>query len=59
MEFVLSLDRLLCPHTVGSGQEQKVAHQGKCRLWVDLKKLSPKLTEIGRQLPHSQLTSYA
>ena len=24
MEFVLSLDSLLCPHTIGSGQEQKV-----------------------------------
>ena len=47
MEFVLSLDSLLCPHTMGSGQEQKVAHQGKCRLWVDLHKLSPKLTETG------------
>ena len=35
MEFVLSLDNLLCPHTMGSGQEQKVAHQGKCGLWVD------------------------
>ena len=40
MEFVLSLDSLLCPHTMGSGQEQKVAHQGKCRLWVVLKVVS-------------------
>ena len=58
MEFVMSLDSLLCPHTMGSGQEQKVAHQGKCRLWVDLQKLSPKLAEIGGQPPHSQLPSY-
>ena len=36
MEFVMSLDSLLCLHTIGSGQEQKVAHQEKCRLWVDL-----------------------
>ena len=28
MEFVLSLDSLLCPHTIGSEQEQKAAHQG-------------------------------
>ena len=36
MEFVLSLDSLLCLHTMGSGQEQKVSHQGKCRQWIDL-----------------------
>ena len=58
VEFVLSLDSLLCPHTMGSGQEQKVAHQGKCRLWVGLQKWIPELTEIGGQLPHSQLLSY-
>ena len=58
MEFVLSLDSLICLHTMGSGQEQKVAHQGKCRLWVDLQKLSPKLTETGGHLTHSQLPSY-
>ena len=53
MEFVLSLDSLLCPHTMDNGQEQKVAHLGKCRLWVDLQKLSSKVTETGGQLPHS------
>ena len=53
MEFFLSLDSLLCPHTMGNRQEQKVAHQGKCRLWVDLQKLSSKLTETGGQLPDS------
>ena len=58
MEFVRSLDSLLCPHTMGSGQEQKVVHRGRCRLWVDLKKLSLKLTETGGQAPHSQLPSY-
>ena len=58
MESVLSLDTLLCMHTMGSGQEQKVAHRGKCRLWVGLQKLSLELTEIGGQLPHSQLPSY-
>ena len=47
MEFVLSLDSSLCPHTIGSGQEQKVSHQGKCHLWVGLQKLSPELTETG------------
>ena len=26
MEFVPLLDSLLCPYTMGSGQEQKVAH---------------------------------
>ena len=55
IEFVLSLDNLLSPHTMGSGQEQKVAHKGKFRLWVDLQKLSPKLNEKGGQLPHSRL----
>ena len=59
MEFVLSLDSLLYSHTMGSGQEQKVAHQGKCHLWVDLQKLSPKLTETGGQSPHSQFPSYS
>ena len=58
MEFILSLDNLLCPDNMGNGQEQKVAHQGKCRLWANLKKLSPKLNEKGGQLPHSQLPSY-
>ena len=58
MEFVLSLDNLLCSHTMGSGREQKVAHQGKCRLWADLQKLSLKINEKGGQLPHSQLPSY-
>ena len=58
MEFVLSLDSLLCLHTIGSGQEQKVTHQRKFHLWVDLQKLFPKLTETGGQLPHSQLPSY-
>ena len=58
MEFVMSLNSLLCPHTMGSGQEQKVVHQGKCRIWVDLQKLSSKLNETGGQLPHSQLPSY-
>ena len=53
MEFVMSLDNLLCPHTMGNGQEQKVAHQGKCRLWADLQKLSLKLNEKGGQLQHS------
>ena len=47
VEFVLSLDSLLCPHTMGSGQEQKVVHQGKCRLWVGLQKWIPELTETG------------
>ena len=59
MESVLLLDSLLCQHTMGSSrQEQKVAHQGKCRLWVGLQKWSPELTEIGGQLPHSRLISY-
>ena len=58
MEFVLSLGSLLSPHIMGSGQEKKFAHQGKCRLWIDLPKLSPKLTEIGGQLPPSQIPSY-
>ena len=26
MESILSLDSLLCPHTMGNGQEKKVAH---------------------------------
>ena len=47
MEFVMSLDNLLYPHTMASGQEQKVTHRGKCRLWADLQKLSPKLSEKG------------
>ena len=45
MELVLSLDSLLCPYAMGSGQEQRVSHQGKCLLWVDLQKLSSKLNE--------------
>ena len=47
MEFVLPLDNLLCPHTIGNGQEKKVTHQGKCRLWANLQQLSPKLNEKG------------
>ena len=58
VEFVLSLDNLLCPHTMGSGQEQEVTHWGKCRLWAELQKFSPKLNEKGGQLPHSRLHSY-
>ena len=58
MEFVLSLDSSPCLHTMGSGQKQKVAHQGKCRLWVGLQKLSSELTETGGQLPNSKLPSY-
>ena len=58
VESVLSLDSLLCPHTMGSGQEQKITHPGKCSLWVGLQKLSPELTETSGQLPHSQLPSY-
>ena len=47
MEFVLSLDNLLCLQTMGSKQEQKFTHQGKCSLWADLQKLSSKLNEKG------------
>ena len=53
MEFVMSLDNLLCPHAIGSGQEKKVAHQGKCRLWAVLQKFSLKLNEKGSPLQHS------
>ena len=54
----MSLDSLLCSHTMGSGQEQKVSYQGKCRLWVGLQKWILEITETGGQLPHSQLLSY-
>ena len=58
MEFVLSPDSVLCPHTMGSEQEKKAAHQGNCRLWAGREKWIPERTETGGQLPHSQLPSY-
>ena len=53
MEFDQSLDNLLCPHIMGSEQEQKAAHQENCRLWVSREKWILELTEISDQLPHS------
>ena len=58
MEFTLSLDSLLCSHTMGNEQEQKATHQGNCSLWVGREKWIPELTETGGQLPHSQLPFY-
>ena len=53
IEFVLSLDNYYVHIPWGNGQEQKVAHQGKCHLWADLHKLSSKLNEKGGQPAHS------
>ena len=48
-EFVLSPNSLLCPHTMGSEQEQKAAHQENYRLWVGREKWIPGLIETGGQ----------
>ena len=58
MEFDLSPDNSLCPHTMGSEQGKKAAHQENYRLWVSRGKWIPKLTEISGQRPHSQLPFY-
>ena len=58
MEFDQSPDNSLCPHTMGSEQRQKAAHQGNYRLWAGRVKWIPELTEISGQLPHSRLPFY-
>ena len=58
MEFVLTLDSLQCPHTIGSEQGQKAGNQENYRPWAGLEKWIPELTEISGQLPYSQLPFY-
>ena len=55
MEFDQSPENSLCPHTMGSEQGKKAAHQENYHLWEGREKCIPELTKTSGQLPHSQL----
>ena len=58
LEFDQLLGNLQCRRTMGSGKEQKVAHQENCFLCVRHENWIMELIEINGQLQHSQPPLY-